>query len=141
MERPVVPAELLPPAVPDASIPYMARGQRTGFPELEQGVLKVALEYQGTRVPMELDSYLFLLQKNGKVRGDADFVFFGNPKSRDHAVRLGTGGVQPLALMALEKIEASVERVAVCYSIYGEEPGKNFSQVQEPLLRLFDRSA
>ncbi len=137
LERPVVPAELLPPAVPDASIPYMARGQRTGFPELEQGVLKVALEYQGTRVPMELDSYLFLLQKNGKVRGDADFVFFGNPESRDHAVRLGTGGVQPLALMDLEKIEASVERVAVCYSIYGEEPGKNFSQVQEPLLRLF----
>ena len=134
---PVVPMEALPPAAPDASIPYMAHGQRTGFPELEQGILKVALEYQGTRVPMELDSYLFLLQKNGKVRGDADFVFFGNPESRDHAVRLGTGGLQPLALASLSEVEPSVERIAVCYSIYGEEPSKNFSQVQEPLLRLF----
>ncbi|MCI8808941.1 MAG: hypothetical protein HFF84_02240 [Oscillibacter sp.] len=131
------PVDLLAPSALDESVPYMARGQRVGAPELGKGVVKVALEYQGTRVPMELDSYIFLLQKNGKVRGDSDFVFFGNPESPDHAVRFGSSGMCPLALASLEQLDASVERLAVCYSIYGEEPGKNFSQVQEPLLRIF----
>lgn len=135
--RRAAPPELLAPLVPDGSVPYMTRGQRTGFPELGQGLLKVALEYQDTRRPMELDGYVFLLQKDGKVRGDADFVFFSNPESRDHAVRVETGGPRPLALLALERVEAPVERIAVCYSIYGDEPGKNFSQVREPVLRLF----
>lgn len=135
--RKTAPPELLPPLVPDGSVPYMARGQRTGFPELGQGVLKIILEYRDTRMPMELDGYVFLLQKGGNVRGDKDFVFFGNPESRDHAVRVETGGTRPLALLSLGQVEPSVERIAVCCSIYGDEPGKNFSQVREPLLRLF----
>lgn len=128
-----VPESRLAPAV--SGVPYMKRGQRIGFQELEgHGVLKAALEYQGFRRPLELDCYLFLLQGNQKVRGDQDFVFFGNRASADGAVRLSETGV---ALLELEKVEPAVERIAVCWSVYGEEAEKNFSQIQEPVLRIF----
>lgn len=135
-EGPVpAPAEILAPASPQDHVAEVKRGQRVSFQDLGQGVLKAALEYQGPSV--ELDSYIFLLQANGKVRGDADFVFFGNPRSPDGAVRLADSGGQPLALADLEAIDPAVERVAFCYSIYGDDPRKNFAQVREPMLRIF----
>lgn len=128
------PEARLAPAV--SGVPYMKRGQRIGFGELGgQGVLKAALEYQGFRRPLELDCYLFLLQGNQKVRGDSDLVFFGNRTASDGAVRLSDTG--EVALLDLGRVESTVERIAVCWSVYGDEPEKNFSQVQEPVLRIF----
>ncbi|MCI8398816.1 MAG: hypothetical protein HFF90_05395 [Oscillibacter sp.] len=131
------PADLLAPSVLDPSVPLMRRGQRTGFPDLGRDTLKIALEYRDTRQPLELDAYVFLLQANQRVRGDADFLFFNNPQSRDRAVRMSGSA---LVLADLEKLDPAVERVAVCYSVYGDDPRKNFSQVRDPLLRVFSGS-
>lgn len=128
------PEARLAPAV--SGVPYMKRGQRIALRELDaRGVLKAALEHQGFRRAMELDCYIFLLQKDQKVRGDRDLVFFRNTSSRNGAVRLSEGG--EIALADLDTVEPSVERLAVCWSIYGNEPERNFSQVREPVLRLF----
>ena len=129
-----VPEAHLAPAV--SGVPYMKRGQRAGYEELGgQGVLKAALEHQGFRTQLELDCYLFLLQGNQKVRGDGDLVFFGNRTAADGAMRLSETG--EVALLDLGLLEPSIERIAVCWSVYGDEPEKNFSQVQEPVLRIF----
>ncbi len=129
-----VPEAHLAPAV--SGVPYMKRGQRAGYEELGgQGVLKAALEHQGFRTQLELDCYLFLLQGNQKVRGDGDLVFFGNRTAADGAVRLSETG--EVALLDLGLLEPSIERIAVCWSVYGDEPEKNFSQVQKPVLRIF----
>ncbi len=130
------PAELLAPSVLDQSVPSMKRGQRTGFPELGSGVMKIALEFQEPRQSLDVDSYVFLLQGNQRVRGDSDFLFFNNPESRNRSVRLA--GKSPALMLAdLEKLDPSVERIAVCYSVYGDDPQKNFSLLKEPLLRVF----
>lgn len=131
----LAPVELLAPSSPQDEVAFVKRGQRISFKDLGQGVLKTALEYKGP--PVELDSYIFMLQANGRVRGDTDFIFFGNPQSPDHAVRLADAGGQTLALADLEAVDPAVERLAFCYSIYGDDPGKNFSRVQEPVLRVF----
>lgn len=129
------PAELLAPSVLDEHVPYMKRGQRAGFPELGgPAPLKIALEYRGSRQPLELDGYVFLLQANQRVRGDRDFLFFNNPQSPDRAVRMAGN---TLVLADLGKLDPTVERIAVCYSVYGDDPGRNFSLVREPLLRVF----
>lgn len=141
-EGPVpVPEALIAPAAEGESVPYVKRGQRVAFQELGQSprMLKAALEYQGLRQPLELDAYVFLLQGNNRVRGDADFVFFGNPASQDGAVRLAESGSVPLVLADLEKLDPAVERVAICYSIYEDQKkgGQTFAQVQDPLFRVF----
>ena len=140
VEGPVpVPAELIAPASEGECVPYVKRGQRVSFQERGQRLLKAALEYRSLRQPLELDAYVFLLQGNGRVRGDADFVFFGNSASSDGAVRLAEGGHVSLVLAELEKLDPAVERLAICYSIYegGEGASHTFAQVQEPLLRIF----
>ena len=139
-EGPVpVPAELIAPASEGECVPYVKRGQRVPFQERGQKLLKAALEFQSLRQPLDLDAYVFLLQGNGRVRGDADFVFFGNSVSPDGAVRLAEGGRVSLVLAELEKLDPAVERLAICYSIYegGEGASPTFAQVQEPLLRIF----
>ncbi|MCI9121079.1 MAG: hypothetical protein HFG00_06075 [Oscillibacter sp.] len=132
----LLPAELLAPQV--SGVPYVKRGQRLAFQDLGAGTLKVALEHQGGGQDLELDAYMFLLGSSGKVRGDSDFVFFGNPVSPDQAVRLASAGKNvPLALADLDRVDPAVERLAVCFSVYGDEAGKNFSRLREPLLRIF----
>lgn len=132
-----VPPEWIAPAEEEDGVPYMRRGQRAGLQR--PGLVKAVLEYRGLHRPMDLDCYVFLLQDGGKVRGDADFVFFGNPESPDRAVRLVKGAAFPVALADLERLDPGVERLAVCYSIYedGKGEGRNFSQVQDPMLRMF----
>lgn len=141
-EGPVpVPEALIAPASEGESVPCVKRGQRVPFqaPGQKPRLLKAALEYQGLRQPLELDAYVFLLQGNGRVRGDGDFVFFGNPASPDGAVRLAEGGPVPLVLADLSMLDPAVERLAICYSIYEdrEKGGQTFAQVQAPLFRVF----
>lgn len=131
------PLEAIPPAAPDGQVAYITRGQRVAAEELREGVIKVAYEHQYAGPSIDLDVYVFLLQANGKVRGDQDLVFFSNQASPDGGVRLASAGGRPLVLAELARLDPAVGRVAVCYSIYGDRPRENFSQVAGPLVRVF----
>jgi stress response protein SCP2 len=60
------------------------------------------------RAPGDLSAYL--LDANGKVRGDEDMVFFNQVESPDGGVRLVDGGFQ----VDLSKVPAAVDRIALC---------------------------
>lgn len=135
----VPPPEIVAPAAEYDQIPAIARGQRLPAGELQEGVLKLAYEHQYADPAIEIDGYVFLLKDGGKVRSDQDLIFFGNPDSKGVQVRSSSG--RPLVLVELPKVEAWVERIAVCCSIYGDNPRQNFSQVDGPVLRIFRDSA
>lgn len=134
------PPEVIPPAAPDSQVTYITRGQRLPAEELREGVVKVAYEHQYAGPSIELDVYVFLLQENGKVRGDRDLIFFSNPAAADGGVKLAPTGGKPLVLAELAKLNPNISKVAVCYSIYGDKPRENFSLITEPLLRIFHGS-
>lgn len=94
----------------------------------------------------DLDGSVFLLGAGGKVRSDADFVFYNQAKSSDGSVvhsgdnRTGEGeGDDESVTVELDKVPADVEKIAVCVTIHdGEAKRQNFGMVASAYVRCVD---
>ncbi len=94
----------------------------------------------------DLDGSVFLLGAGGKVRSDADFVFYNQAKSSDGSVvhsgdnRTGEGeGDDEAVTIELDKVPADVEKIAVCVTIHDAEAKRqNFGMVASAYVRCVD---
>nr|WP_309592915.1 TerD family protein [Moraxella osloensis] len=92
----------------------------------------------------DLDAVAFLVNESGKVRTDADFIFFNNLKSADGSVehtgdnRTGEGdGDDEVIKVDLTKVPADVSKVVFCAVIYeGQARNQNFGQVANAYIRI-----
>ncbi len=132
------PDEVIAPIVPEEDqINPVRKGQRVSLGQMSAGALKVVYSHKNERRPLVVDPYVFLLGKNGKVRGDSDLIFFGNDESQRHEVRVKTDSGNAIAAIELSKTDADVEKVAVCMSIYDDQSGSDFSCIDDPIIRIF----
>ena len=91
----------------------------------------------------DLDGAIFLLGASGKVRSDADFVFYNNLKSTDGSIvhsgdnTTGAGeGDDETVTIDLAKVPADVDKISVCVTIHDAETRKqNFGQVSKAFVR------
>ena len=91
----------------------------------------------------DLDSSAFLLTITGKVRGDADFIFYNQAKSADGSVehtgdnRTGAGsGDDEAILVDLSRVPADIEKISVCVTIHEAEARRhNFGMVAAAYIR------
>jgi len=94
----------------------------------------------------DLDGSAFLLKGDGKVRSDADFIFYNNLKSADGSiVHLGdntTGqgdGDDEQLTIDLALVPADVERVVVAVTIHDADARRqNFGQVGKAYIRVLN---
>jgi len=94
----------------------------------------------------DLDASAFLCKADGKVRNDADFVFYNNKNAGGGAVihkgdnRTGEGdGDDEQVEITLSKMPADVDKVAVVVTIHdGDSKGQTFGQVSNAFIRLVD---
>ena len=94
----------------------------------------------------DLDAMVFLTSDSGKVRSDADFVFFNNKQSADGSVvhggdnRSGAGdGDDETIAIDLEKVPADVAKIVATVVIYeGKERGQNFGMVDKAYIRVLN---
>ena len=130
----------------------LSKGQRVS---LDKGV-RLALiglgwdtnQYDGS-ADFDLDASAFMLGKNGKVRKDEDFIFYGNLQSEDGGVthtgdnRTGDGeGDDEVIYLDFSKIPADVEKIAITVTIYeAQERHQNFGQVANAYVRVARRSS
>ena len=92
----------------------------------------------------DLDAVAFLVNESGKVRADAEFIFFNNLKSSDGSVehtgdnRTGEGdGDDEVIKVDLTKVPADVSKVVFCAVIYeGQARNQNFGQVANAYIRI-----
>ncbi|ARU88999.1 TerD family protein [Pseudomonas sp. M30-35] len=92
----------------------------------------------------DLDASAFLLGANGKVRGDADFIFYNQLKSQDGSVehtgdnRTGEGdGDDEVLKVDLSRVPADVDKVAFVVTIHDADSRKqNFGQVGGSFIRI-----
>lgn len=92
----------------------------------------------------DLDAVAFLVNESGKVRADADFIFFNNLKSSDGSVehtgdnRTGEGdGDDEVIKVDLTKVPTDVSKVVFCAVIYdGQARNQNFGQVANAYIRI-----
>jgi tellurium resistance protein TerD len=97
----------------------------------------------------DLDASVFMLKNDGKVRSDADFIFYNQLKSAcgsvehtgDNLTGDGDGDDESL-IVQLNKIPADIERVAVTVTIHDAEARKqNFGQVSNAFIRVVNKDS
>lgn len=135
-----LPEEIVAPQVPDPAVHTLKKGQRIFAKELNSSRIRITYEHQNAAQGIEIDSYCFILGENGKVFCDEDLIFFGNTEAGDHSVKSGTSDGRSWVLVDINKVDASVSKIAVCYSVYGDDAGQNFSMVSVPIVRIFGGS-
>jgi len=94
--------------------------------------------------PFDLDSSVFLLNGQGRVRQPQDFIFYNNKQSIDGSViHLGdnlTGageGDDEQVTVDLTRVPPDVERIVLVCSIYdAAQRGQNFGMVQRAYIRI-----
>ena len=92
----------------------------------------------------DLDASAFLLTASGKIRGDADFIFYNQLKSADGAVehtgdnRTGQGDGDDESLKVdLTKVSADITKIAFTVTIHDAEARRqNFGQVANAFIRV-----
>ena len=96
----------------------------------------------------DLDAAAFLLDANGKVTSDADFVFFNNLKHASGSVEhmgdnlTGEGdGDDEQIKVDLSKVPANIDKIDFTVTIYDAEARKqNFGQVSNAYIRVVDEA-
>jgi tellurium resistance protein TerD len=92
----------------------------------------------------DLDASVYVLGENGKVRSDADFVFFNNLSGAGGAVvhqgdnLTGQGdGDDEVVVVTLDKLGADVAKISFAVTIYeADQRRQNFGMVQNAFIRV-----
>lgn len=94
----------------------------------------------------DLDASAFLLGAGGKVRSDADFIFYNQPRSADGSVvhkgdnltGIGEGDDEVISI-SLGQLPGDVERIAFTVTIHEADTRRqNFGMVQRAFIRVVD---
>lgn len=120
----------------DLSAYILQKGQRLLCKELEKETIEVEFELEGMIKGMEIDPYVFLLDKNNMALRDENLIFFGNKKSLDNSVKIISKNIVSTVEVDLKKISSNVERVSISYSIYGDNPDFNFSKLKGIVIKI-----
>lgn len=97
----------------------------------------------------DLDASAFILTAQGKVRSDADFIYYNQLRSAEGSVEhtgdnlTGAGdGDDEVIKVDLSKIPAGVEKIAITVTIHDAVARKqNFGQVANAFIRVVNESS
>lgn len=109
----------------------LRKGQKI---QLNENLLKITFERNSGA--LDIDTAAFLLQNNGKVAGDEDFVFYGNPRHKSGSV---THCNDDSVEIDLTKIPRHVEKISITATIYEADVRRqNFSKISGATLKVED---
>jgi stress response protein SCP2 len=119
-----------------ANLSLLPRSEVAGAP------MQVVVEWSDLEGTVEVDVSALLLGPDGRVRSDADFVFYNAPSGGDGSVRLlgkrtsDDRGEDRVAI-DLEALPAEVESIVFAASLEGE-PGAGFGSLKDLGLAVLD---
>ena len=125
----------------------LAKGQRVSL-DKNMNMALIGLGWDTNRYDggkdFDLDASAFLLNADGKVRKDEDFIFYGNLKSSDGSVRhtgdnlTGEGdGDDEVLIIDFSKVPSDIQKIAITVTIYdAQERSQNFGQVSNAYVRV-----
>jgi tellurium resistance protein TerD len=97
----------------------------------------------------DLDASAFMVKEDGKVRSDADFIFYNQLRSScgsvehtgDNKTGAGEGDDESLVIL-LDKVPADIQRVVFTVTIHDAEARKqNFGQVSNAFIRVVNKDS
>ena len=83
---------------------------------------------------VDVDPYIFLLDKDSRALGDSSLIFFGNELSDNGEARYcpNDGHIE----LDLSKADFRIERIVLAYAVYAADSVNNFSAVKNPRISL-----
>ena len=114
-------------------------------PDLKKVLVGLGWDARATDgADFDLDASAFLLDANGKVRSDADFIFYNQLKSSCGSVqhtgdnRTGAGeGDDEAVMVDLTRVPADVQKITFTVTIHeADQRRQNFGQVGNAFIRL-----
>lgn len=117
-------------------------------PNLKRVLIGLGWEARSTSGDdFDLDASVFMVGANGKVRSDADFIFYNQLRSACGSVehtgdnRTGAGDGDDEAIKVdLDKIPAGIEKLVVAVTIHDAEARRqNFGMVADAFIRLVNQ--
>lgn len=99
--------------------------------------------------PFDLDASAFLLNADGKVRGEADFIFYNQLRSADGSIehtgdnRDGEGdGDDESIKVDLTRVPAEVQKIVITVTIHdATERRQSFGQVDGAFIRVVNQAS
>lgn len=100
-----------------------------------------------TGADFDLDASAFMVREDGKVRSDADFIFYNQLRSTcgsvehtgDNKTGAGEGDDEALIVL-LDKVPSDIQRVIFTVTIHDAEARKqNFGQVSNAFIRIVNK--
>lgn len=127
----------------------LRKGRNVNLSKTDPGLrhLRLGLGWNaqsGIGADFDLDASLFMLTEGGKVRGDGDFIFYGQLRSPcggvehrgDNLTGVGEGDDEVLNLV-LERIPQEIIRLVVAVTIHeAAVRQQNFGSVDDAFIRL-----
>ena len=132
----------------------LTKGQKVDLTKGNPGLEKIIVglgwdtnKYDGS-ADFDLDASAFLLNANGKVTKDEDFIFYNNLESETKAVihtgdnRTGEGeGDDEAIIIEFSKVPSHIEKIAITVTIHdAAERHQNFGQVSNAFIRIVNES-
>lgn len=127
----------------------LSKGGNVSLSKEDPGIKQIRIglgwdERATTGADFDLDASAFLLNAEGKVRNEKDFIFYNQLKSVDGSVvhqgdnRTGEGeGDDEVINVDLEKVPADVMKIAITVTIHESQArGQNFGQVANAFARV-----
>lgn len=130
----------------------LQKGQKVDLTKTNPGLSKIVVglgwdtnKYDGG-ADFDLDAAAFLLDGNGKVAKDSDFIFYNNTKHESNAVLhmgdnlTGDGdGDDEQIKVELSKVPESIQKINFTVTINDADTRKqNFGQVSNAFIRIVD---
>ena len=126
-----------PEAAPSNGIIKLIRGQRANVLDMfGDSEITAELKYSSSDRPLDIDGYAFLLNSAGIAESDRSLVFFGNDSGAGGAVSYIDGGDRRYFRLELDRVPENIAKIAVAFSIYGDDPAENFSRLHQAALIL-----
>ncbi len=132
------------------NIAHVAKGEEVNLTQIDPGLHRVIVglgwdapaEQEGLAV--DIDASAFLLNRDGRVRNDTDFVFYNNLTAENGAINhlgdntSGAGdGDDERIKIDLEKLSYDISKVAFCVTVHNaEERKQNFGLIRNAYIRI-----
>lgn len=111
----------------------MTRGQRVAAAGYIGSCFSIYFSCTKQRA-IDIDPYVFLLDKDSRALGESSLIFFGNELSDNGEVRYcpNDGHIE----IDLSKADFRIERIVLAYAVYAADVVNNFSLVKDPRISV-----
>lgn len=93
---------------------------------------KIEFEYLMSKMDLDIDAYVFMLNDSGKVSKNSHMIFFGNDHSDCGSVQYLNAPDKRAMYIDFGHIPTEVNHMVLLYSIYGTNPMQSFDKLTAP---------